>query len=174
MLSRAYLHDNNQGVLMQGTGNTLRYSELDGNGPDGVSVDGVSSVLFNRVHGHSGMGIELDRNGDDFEIIGNIIDANGIGIGLDRSSDTTIVKNTIAYNTGDAVNFSGNISGTIFQNNLVSHNTGWAITGDSGVFGTRSHNAYFSNSGGLCSGCLAVGTSLTSDDPPYINATGDD
>ena len=119
--------------------------------------------------------IALQPTADGTMIIGNTIFKNDRGIVWPNNTvNVSVLKNTTVYNTGHAIDISANGSSALLHNNIISHNGGAGIDGTDAKFISRSHNDYFLNTGGLCTGGLTEGTGGLTADPQFINAAIDD
>ncbi len=89
--------------------------DLDGNGGNGFSVGGGSTVSGNTAVNNSGDGISTNFGST---VSGNTVRING-GYGLDLSSETAYRENTITQNTTGTVNSSVNAGGNVCNSSLT-------------------------------------------------------
>jgi parallel beta-helix repeat protein len=176
-VARCYIHDNDHGVYMSGSGNILGPDNvLDSNGDRGVRLNGANIVEFNRIRGHTSDGIFLEGSADGSVVQGNTVYQNGNnGIYVSGLADNVaVLHNTVHGNTGNGVGMGNNIEGTDLRNNIFSQNGGWGVDGEEDKFAIHDYNVFYLNASGTCSGCSGLGANSMTDDPLFVDPAGYD
>ena len=127
----ASVRNNVTGILLQGTGNTVRENRVDLNTGNGIAVGGgTNTVRDNRVSQNTGNGIAV--TGATNTILANTVEANkGDGIQV-AAAGTTIDGNLASKNQGDGFDIKG---GTAASSNKLKNNQS-----NTGGTGTSSEN----------------------------------
>jgi parallel beta-helix repeat protein len=176
-VARCYIHDNEVGVYMSGSGNFFGPdNEVTGNVNMGVHVAGANTVEFNQVHGNPARGIFLGGGAAGSTVRGNTVYQNGTdGIFVaNQADDSVVVHNTVHDNTSSGVYIGGSASGIDFRNNILSQNGAWGVFADDDNFLYRDYNNYYLNASGTCAWCSTAEPNSLSDEPLYIDAAGHD
>ncbi len=103
-----------QAIQNRMTENTIRASEDAG---ILLSQSAENALSYNRIEGCAGAGIRLDGS-DRNLVVGCRLEGNVLGIDSDRSSDSRILRNTIASTdrTGTGLSFAGGAENRILDN----------------------------------------------------------
>jgi hypothetical protein len=168
-------------IRLDGSGNTVVDSSITGYEKNAIYVTGAASLIANnRISGGtqaSALGVGAiaisGNNSDATVIVGNVITNTAHdGINIEDADATFVDHNTIAFNGGDGVDWTGTGTGATdncMRNNIVSHNVGAGLrqTGTL-TFNTTPGgpclaplvpagnpgygNDQFTNTGGACAG----------------------